>query len=442
MLKHIARLTAFLLIFSLVWAQDESPLSEALRNFPAITFKEMARSAEIARLFLAAKGRDGTSLWEEENFDLPSEPQDILDIHDLHLSQIAENIPLCVSSELNGQKAYIAGGGYTQGRSWGNTYSVAADIDDYWHLVGPAQEGSSTLLIVDDFDTINPWHNTSLSHGELVFQHVMEALTGLSPTSVFHSDEQSEVTIDGHTLTVLQVRIDFSDATSVGRALAGVSLDGTVVINMSWGVIVCGLNNDFEASRERYPEHKYDSYLIEVAEVNKALCDVELDIINDIKALLNDPDNVEDNVERDCALLVLLAGNEFFSSKERVLDESEGQMDRNVTTVAAAGNLGLDFALVPASWEGVIAVCGGDIEKRVLADYSNREEVMAPGGVFELEIEDQIVEYAGTSFASPLVEYAGTSFASPLAALAQALTGAIPDMPPDASCSPTHVALP
>jgi hypothetical protein len=386
MLKHIARLIAFLLTFSLAWAQDESPFSNAVLNFPAETFERMVSGDEAAWLFRQAVGLSGENLFTEE---------------------------LCISSELNGQKAYIAGGGYTAMQSWGNAYWVGS----YWGLVDPVEGESSTLLIVDDFTTIKSYN---LSHGALVFRHVLEALRGLSPTSVSHSGNQSQVMFEEHTLTVLRVDISFSDATSVGAALAEElpHLSGPIVLNMSWGVIVCGLNTDFEKNRAMYPKHKYESYLMAAAEVNRGLCRVDPRLVDYVISELVANGSTDADAERDCALLVLLAGNEYFSSKERVLGQADEQMqNHSLTIVAAAGNVGLQFALVPASWDGVIAVCGSDLGAGGLADYSNKEEVMAPGGVFALNLGGQMLEYAGTSFASPL------------AALAQALTGNIPQVP-------------
>ena len=82
-----------------------------------------------------------------------------------------------------------------------------------------------------------------------------------------------------------------------------------------------------------------------------------------------------------------------------------------INHVASAGNFGLDYPLFPAAWESVVAV--GSLDATLPSGFgaqksafSNSSQVVAPGALYELSRSidgDQVLAYAGTSFAAPVV---------------------------------------
>jgi len=284
----------------------------------------------------------------------------------------------------------------------------------------PPNGRSAALLVVDDFSSatgspvlrldpalaeavaggvssaaIASWLEAGLlSHGALVVHHARAVLSGSEAVREDPGDDpwtwrfQTPDTSDAE-LLVRAVDTEGLDSTVVASALAtalgqlvGSDRVDRVVVNLSFVLLPCSTVDDFRAHRDAYPT--LEAYAAAVASVNGVLAADVLGAVTAWEVPSGDP----------LRLLV---------------EETRGTVgDRTVVFVAASGNFGLPYAMVPASWQGVIGVgASSHPDATPRADFANAAEVIDVGAWFELVLEEvataPFMAYAGTSFAAPSV---------------------------------------
>lgn len=264
-------------------------------------------------------------------------------------------------------------------------------------------------------------HGT-LPHGVLVAEHLAELLrrTGLNhtfignaapgPHRLFWWDQPAQA--QPETAFILQmVNTNGLDSSGIVNRLreqilywndpagqvAGFHTEPVTrfVINMSFVLLPCAVTDDLAASGLG----SFEEYVAAVAQVNGADPLLASEVLTAAPA--EDP------------------FAEFFSCPfgnpadpgGACYNEGGGDRVEMLVPVASSGNFGLDFPLFPAAYPEVIAVGSFDVEGGTAyaqspAAYSNRANVLAPGGLFFLTSSNsatRTVGYAGTSFAAPYV---------------------------------------
>lgn len=162
------------------------------------------------------------------------------------------------------------------------------------------------------------------------------------------------------------------------------------VVNMSFVMIPCGVQDDLQATGIR----SFEDYVAAVAAVNGTGVDEASAVTQ--KLLPDDP---------------LLQ----FIKCPWILEIGTGDCPElspyfgSLVHVASSGNFGLDFPLFPAAADNVIAVGSQNAEGSGFSyessSFSNLANVLAPGAMYELATAEggTTIAYAGTSFSAPVL---------------------------------------
>lgn len=373
---------------------------------------------------------------------------------------VSDEQPRCLAHEMTsaGQGVYVSGSGvYVSGSAGGlvlgtsvsvvepgkvtveaadeaaqaldraSTFSASQTFGQLLAL-GAAARNSVVLIVVDDFAEKGPelpqdlWYLSAeaghlddlrmlvesgeLSHGAMVLAHLMRLIHGsgrFTPTNDTHRFK-----IDGGPAELTVVPVDlaignpFGEGEPISSSHIATVLEASIrrwadtpvtasgrlgiVVNMSWVLLPCPTVVDFMAVDG--PDWSFDEYVrsLEIS-VNGVLTDPEDDFGLRLGLL--------GRVSQHDHLRALLSGLDAASGLGTWL--SDNSVD--VAFVAAAGNFGMDYQLLPAALPTVIGV-GTPIADRPLPLFSNAADVAAPGAWFHL---DGVVSYAGTSYAAPMV---------------------------------------
>lgn len=173
------------------------------------------------------------------------------------------------------------------------------------------------------------------------------------------------------------------------------------VINLSWVLLPCPTVQAFIADKDRF--QSLDDYLAALQSENP-------------NSLLGSGQEFKENALR----LISYAGEH---DPLLALVERSGVDDSaKVLFVAASGNFGMSYQMLPAAWPSVLGV-GSPRGGQPPPPYSNAFEVSAPGAWFKLEPLAMETSSSGEEEESLPValSYAGTSYSAPLVALFQAL---------------------
>lgn len=291
----------------------------------------------------------------------------------------------------------------------------------------------------------------SLSHGALVLHHLNSLISGSGlfgfvPVSAPVPGRYEWVPTADHGDRLIIQAVDLRSANTplittgaiVSGLYAGVeSLRGELsgeqdvhfVVNMSWVLLPCATVEAFDGARADFLT--FEKYLaaLEVEGFDPGAAGDPTYTANVLRLL--------SWVGPEDSLFKLIAGDPSFStSVPFTLFESA-----KVAFVAAAGNFGMDYQMLPAAWPMVVGVGAprGDQLPGLQQEpppFTNSSEVAAPGAWFLLQRSPEFD--APTSIEEPdsVVSYAGTSFSAPMISLFTAvdlLAG------PDARCSPDDV---
>ena len=274
-----------------------------------------------------------------------------------------------------------------------------ADLDDVELPSDPVTQAAAIEELLDNLEL-----NGQLSHGALVYNHVLQLLLPVADsfvvTSTLSEGDTAIFSVEGEAVYVVAVDTeDFNTvviAERIEEALVTASNEYGLerfAINLSFGLVPCSVLEDFEASKKLYPT--FETYLEAVAQANS------LDLVvfrEELTRILTTPVN-----QANDPLRVLVQSREGLLQQAPELDE--------IIFVAAAGNYALSYALFPAAWPEFIGSSSYDVVTEVKSSFSNVGEVMAPGAWFTLSyvlepdivLTEEKVSYAGTSFSAPAV---------------------------------------
>ncbi|HEX7039329.1 MAG TPA: S8 family serine peptidase [Trueperaceae bacterium] len=161
-----------------------------------------------------------------------------------------------------------------------------------------------------------------------------------------------------------------------------------VVVNMSFGVVPCGVLEDFARSEEV----TFDEYVAALLGLNGV------------------SGATADELAEELHLPVELASDPFFAALAcpPTGGATCGTGLDSVVFVAASGNYGQGFPLFPAALAGVVSVGSQGVDGGALvataSDFSNAAAVLAPGDLVVVRTQGRLgLALAGTSFAAPVV---------------------------------------
>lgn len=325
-----------------------------------------------------------------------------------------------------GLQAVGAIGGMFQGPSsaFGASLITAAGVADELGaaLVGGPTDKNVALFIVDDFSQglelpsalfgANPDLEAlagQVSHGALVLHHVKamaEVLVGNGNWGSGYLGDQMKYYLtdaNGNHLFIQTIDVGNYDTDDIPAkvryflAKYGASYSSLntnyMVVNMSFAVVPCSVQHDFATT---VGLATFEDYVAALATVN----DIGDNYLSDLGKLVSLPVNVAN----DPLLTYFECPLPTASSCDGA--DAHHAAAKGIVHVASSGNYGNAYALFPAASPLVISVGSSEPSSSgyVPAAYSNDGEVAAPGGLFELaNVNDNVVAYAGTSFAAPIV---------------------------------------
>ncbi len=279
----------------------------------------------------------------------------------------------------------------------GGAFRLPSDLDD------PAA-GTTTLARLKALA-----ESGELSHGALVMHHLNALIASLPSFTVVDADRDYTVWLNGDAgHHVVVAGLDLAEAVSSDAIAVDVVADALVkgvngvvsrfdmldlpggdtlspegvVVNMSWVFLPCSSIEEFLANKDAYPT--FEDYV-------NGLGITGYDFDEVVRAL---------GYVGDGALVGFLDGGSFeFMSPKAAL-------------VAASGNFGMGYQMLPAGWRQVVGVAVRREEQRDFPGrYSNSGDVTVAGewvGFQPLTLDGAlgdptILSYAGTSYAAPLV---------------------------------------
>ena len=286
----------------------------------------------------------------------------------------------------------------------------------------------------DDEDDLESMVKTGeLSHGALVMHHVnalLSAADGLELDSTasdpaagyavwtFKGDSSNRVIVRGADLSRglnLPISTDsivstiHSAAESLFSFYSEQQQETHFVINMSWVLLPCPTVEAFSDARADFAT--FEEYLR------------GLEVPSYPSGTLSGGDTYTENVLRLLSLvgpdddLLEEIHNPGPTSTGNPLMIERYFPDAHLAIVAATGNFGMGYQMLPAAWPLVVGAGAPDTP---LPPFSNEAEVLAPGAWFKLE---PLVGFypelpPGTI---PQISYAGTSFSAPMVSLLAAI---------------------
>ena len=179
-------------------------------------------------------------------------------------------------------------------------------------------------------------------------------------------------------------------AAAVATAIRRLDPDHTaVIVNMSWVLLPCATVEGFIAAKAEFSTMR--EYLAALELANAGFTEL----------------GTGDEFNRNALQLLAAAG---------MTDPLFGLANLSPANaalifVAASGNFGMTYQMLPAGWPFVLGV-GSPRDDRPPPPFANASEVSAPGAWFKLQ-----PWRPGQTTGSETLSYAGTSFSSPLLAL-------------------------
>ncbi|HET9026144.1 MAG TPA: S8/S53 family peptidase [Trueperaceae bacterium] len=325
-----------------------------------------------------------------------------------------------------GLQAVGAIGGMFRGPSsaFGASLISAAGVADELSaaLVGGPTDKNVALFIVDDFSEglelppalFGPDPDlealaSQVSHGALVLHHVKamaEVLVGNSAWGSGYVGDQMKYYLtdaNGNHLFIQTIDVGNYDTDDIPAkvrymlAKYGASYSSLnthyMVVNMSFAVVPCSVQHDFANT---VGLATFEDYVAALASVNG----IGDDYLSDLGELVSLPVNVANDP------LLTYLGCPLPTASSCDGADAHHAAAQGIVHVASSGNYGNAYALFPAASPLVISVGSSEPSSGgyVPAAYSNAAEVAAPGGLFELaNVNDNVVAYAGSSFAAPIV---------------------------------------
>lgn len=200
-------------------------------------------------------------------------------------------------------------------------------------------------------------------------------------------------------------------------------------MNMSWVLLPCATVEAFDGARADFLT--FEKYLaaLEVGGLTTTAASDPTYAANVLRLL--------SWVGPEDSLFELISGDQGSSSRVPFTLFEHAK----VAFVAATGNFGMDYQMLPAAWPLVVGV-GAPRGEQPLAlqqeppPFTNAAEVAAPGAWFLLQRSPEFDTPASVEEPESIVSYAGTSFSAPMISLFTAvdmLAGS------DARCSPDDV---
>ncbi len=280
---------------------------------------------------------------------------------------------------------------------------VLDDFGGVYELPKAVTHGDLTALTDEAFAALV--RDGKISHGAIVFHEVVallravfgEGTWGEEPSLLGAPYVEFRAYSKGPKLRVQAVDARWGSATldtdqaalALEAALGKARAKGfkRVVVNMSFGVVPCGVVEDFA----RTQEVTFDEYVAALMAHNG--------ISGATAARLSA--EVQQPAELDDPLFALVACPATGSG-------SCGHGLTSLVFVAASGNYGQGFALFPAALPGVVSVGsqpaqdGAAVPTR--SAFSNAAAVLAPGDLVTVRTQgERGLALAGTSFAAPVV---------------------------------------
>lgn len=255
-----------------------------------------------------------------------------------------------------------------------------------YELINAAQAGNNALKA--KFSELR--RRGQISHGALVFEHTQEVLEALPGVTASWANRYSKTLKtyyhDGKRLVIRAVDVADLDTANIASSLetAMTSLRRSGIdkfsVNMSFSIVPCALSE--LAAKYGSIEDYLDA--IEAGDNDNSFdADEFMNLMSWLTARSNDP------------LLRLFVNN-----------YGQGIWQReDIALIAAAGNFGGAFPLLPGLAQDVISVSSFNFPTYELSSFTNRGEVSAPGWVFRVDNSTlgRLISYAGTSFSSPAV---------------------------------------
>ncbi|WP_425145717.1 S8 family serine peptidase [Deinococcus sp.] len=367
------------------------------------------------------------------------------------------------------------------GQSWDSNRSAGGLTQQAVVNTDPAERGKAlgaqltpsgqvvrvTILIVDHFEpeTIvlkeNGVQTTyQLSHGNLVTEHLRAVLRGAG----YVQASQNEFRKGAYTVSLLAVQVDQLNTRQVVSRLTTTikrnELRDNFVINMSLAMLPCGVEADYQQSKQGLNAangqlYTLNKYLSDLYAGNPQLAAQGISLFSFEQQLLNPP-----NLSPQEPLRAFVTG-------------MHGSYPQAVF-VASSGNYGLPFSTMPAAWREVVSVGASDLiglskpvghRARVPAlggppvpapvEWPDRGDVMEVGQWLHLDPAalradcaptDPACALPGLPLSSPVFDafkYRGTSFSAPTvsAYVAMAMQAAGPKcVPPNAPLPPNNFA--
>lgn len=262
------------------------------------------------------------------------------------------------------------------------------------------------------------------SHGALVYAYALALVSHLPPKTTFEGFvdpaadgaeilrqavfEHLDAAGRAHRIVVQAVDTHGYDTARIVDAIqnalhedAGHLGIDRVALNMSFGIVPCSVEQDYEASKASGTVTNIDEYLkaLELAGFGGTL--------EQLRRVLFTP-FPEDPLQI------------YLRDYARTSKQYQGTPQRlpgRLVALASSGNDGLGFPYAPAAWPRVVAVGANEALTSDRADFSNTAGVRTGGAWYR--VEDPVL--AGGPRVAAHAAVAGTSFASPGAAVFTAL---------------------
>jgi hypothetical protein len=319
---------------------------------------------------------------------------------------IQRDVLIIVPDDYNGVTAIGRPGVFKLGRE---VYTLGARV------TSPTAEGRA-IQIRDEIRRLEGLNE--LSHGAIVLNHLFAMLVKagysleredltkpIKPVFVLKRTEGRQiyvVPVDTEDLDTVMIRDSLRRALAVLPGALGIN---QVVVNMSYGIVSCPLQEDYAANQKLFPT--FESYAKAVAVANRSLR------------------SSGESSDAFAQRVIVRLTTPYPNDPLQQLMQMSGQFVNipnggHLIYVAAAGNFGLGFSLFPAAWPDAIGVSAHDFKNSATKPaFSNSGEVIIEGAWFRLT--DPLGFAGRAGFVSPTIIYRGTSFASPQIAFFTAL---------------------
>ncbi len=310
-------------------------------------------------------------------------------------------------------------------------HEVAGGVYQLGEAVFNLADGSPTDLearadaLADKLDGLS--EAGQLSHGALVFNHVLAVLSHVAD-AVAISDTTVVFKKDGHAIIVQGVdtqgfqtdaivaELNNAIATLVGsQHVLGVPVSvQRIAVNMSFAIVPCSVLWDYQQTRNNGNAQSFEEYMALVTCVNAeqfgVACSPDAE---GFQRFHDDLWQIATTPLEDDPLQTLIF---------RSTDLGGPHADALVFT-ASAGNYGdkLNYPLAPAAWPFVLSVSANNVDKDVLAEFSNPGAISMAGAWFTLPDALGRAGISAETLATTSTVYAGTSLAAPGLAVFAAL---------------------